>query len=270
MSIITISRGSFSGGKLIAEGLAKDLDFRLIDREVIVEKAAASGVSQTELREAMDKPPTFLERFRHRKYLYLALIQAALTDEVKTGKAVYHGNAGHLLLKEGGPVMRVRIIAPLEYRISMAQQRLKYTRDEAIVYIERMDADRKKWTQYLYGVNWGDAALYDVVLNLEHIDFQHACETVAHLVRKQACFEYDARCQAEMNDLAIASRAKADLALNSGTQHVEFEVRCKDGRVWVRGKLPREDMVNEVRAVTEKVAGVQEVILDELMSMTQA
>ncbi len=270
MSIITISRGSFSGGKLIAEGLAKDLDFRLIDREVIVEKAAASGVSQTELREAMEKPPTFLERFRHRKYLYLALIQAALTDEVKTGKAVYHGNAGHLLLAGGGPVMRVRIIAPLEYRISMAQQRLKYTRDEAVAYIERMDADRQKWTQYLYGVNWGAPSLYDVVLNLDRIDIQHACDTIAHLVRKQACFDFDAKCQAEMTDLAIASRVKADLALNQATHHLEFDVRCQEGRVSVRGKIPREDMVHEVRAVAEKAAGVQEVVLDELMSTTQA
>jgi hypothetical protein len=63
MSVITISRGTFSGGKLLAERLADELDYRCVDRDVIVEKAAAYGVSQDELRTALEKPPGFLERF---------------------------------------------------------------------------------------------------------------------------------------------------------------------------------------------------------------
>jgi hypothetical protein len=62
---------------------------------------------------------SFLERYRHKKYIYLALIQAALAEEVRTGKVVYHGNAGHLLLPGGTPVLRTRIIAPLEFRVTM-------------------------------------------------------------------------------------------------------------------------------------------------------
>ena len=112
MSVITISRGSFSGGKMLAECLSQELGYRCVDREVIVERAAAHGVSQEELRDALQKPPTFLERIQHKKYLYLVLIQAALIEEVRTGKAVYHGNAGHLLLKGGPHILRVRIIAP--------------------------------------------------------------------------------------------------------------------------------------------------------------
>ena len=82
MSVITISRGSFSGGKTLAECLSKSLGYRCVDREVIVERAAAHGVSQDELRDAIEKPPTFLERFQHKKYLYLVLMQAALAEEV--------------------------------------------------------------------------------------------------------------------------------------------------------------------------------------------
>ena len=45
MSVITISRGSFSGGKMFAKCLSKSLGYRCVDREVIVEGAAAHGVS---------------------------------------------------------------------------------------------------------------------------------------------------------------------------------------------------------------------------------
>jgi cytidylate kinase len=189
MSVITISRGSFSGGKMLAECLARSLDYRCVDREVIVERAAAHGVSQEELRDALQKPPTFLERLQHKKYLYLVLIQAALCEEVRTGRAVYHGNAGHLLLKGGPHILRVRIIAPMEFRLKMAQDRLKLSRAEALDYIYKMDQDRRKWTQYLYGVDWGDPGNYDIVLNLEFMDIQEACKTVSTLAR-QRCFEF--------------------------------------------------------------------------------
>ena len=134
MSVITISRGSFSGGKTLAECLARRLGYRCIDRDVIVERAAAYGVSQHELRDALEKPPSFLDRFKHKRYLYLVLIQAALAEEVRTGKAIYHGLAGHLLLKGGQPILRTRIIAPMELRIRMVQDRLKYstTRSDCI------------------------------------------------------------------------------------------------------------------------------------------
>ena len=124
MAVITISRGSFSGGKMLAECLADTLGYRCIDRDVIVEKAAAYGVTQEELRDTLDKPPSFLDRFKHRKYIYLTLIQAALMEEaVRRGNAIYHGNAGHFLLRGVTHVLKTRIIAPMEFRQAMVQDR---------------------------------------------------------------------------------------------------------------------------------------------------
>jgi cytidylate kinase len=269
MSVITISRGSFSGGKLLAECLAGSLGYRCVDREVIVERAAAHGVSQEELRDALQKPPTFLQRLQHKKYLYLVLIQAALIAEVRTGRAVYHGNAGHLLLKGGPHILRVRIIAPMEFRLKMAQDRLKLSRAEAMDHIARMDQDRRKWTQYLYGVDWGDPSNYDIVLNLEYTDIQEACMTVSTLAR-QRCFEFTPCCQAAMDDLALASRVRAELALNDATSPLEVEVLAKDGSVRVLGVVSSMRDVDEVRRIAMSVPGVAALNLDELASPVRA
>jgi cytidylate kinase len=248
---------------MLAECLAERLGFRCIDRDVIVERAAASGVSQEELRDALQKPPSFLERFQHKKYMYLALIQAALAEEVRTGRAVYHGNAGHLLLSGGSPVLRVRIIAPLEFRLKMAQDRLKFSRNEALAYIEKMDEHRRKWTHYLYGVDWGDPTLYDMVLNLEHISIEEACNILVATVRER-CFSLTPQCQARMNDLAIASRVRANLALNPPTSGLEVEVTATEGRVRIRGRLAGLEQLEEVRQVATNSRGVVEVDLQEL------
>jgi len=254
---------------MLAECLSVSLGYRCVDREVIVERAAARGVSQEDLRDALQKPPTFLERLRHQRYLYLVLIQAALTEEVRTGQAVYHGNAGHLLLKGAPHILRVRIIAPLEFRVQMAQDRLRLSRAEASEHIARSDQDRRKWTQYLYGVDWGDPANYDIVLNLEFMDTSAACQTVSALAR-QKCFEFTPACQAAMDDLALASRVRAELALDDATSHLEVEVVAADGDVRVRGLLTTMREASEIQRIAAAVPGVAALDLDELASPVSA
>lgn len=258
MAVITISRGSFSGGRILAESLSKKLDYRCIDRDVIVERAAAYGVSQQDIRQALEKAPGFLDRFKHTRYLYLALVQAALTEEVRQGRAIYSGLAGHLLLKGGEPILRIRIIAPMEMRIRMVEERLKYSRSSAVAHIEKVDEERRKWTQFLYGVNWGDPALYDLVLNLEYISIEKACCAVAALL-SNGCFAWTPECQQRMNDLALASRVRADLAINPSTSDLELEVVAHLGAVAIKGKVPMVEQVDEVKRIAAAAKGVASV-----------
>jgi cytidylate kinase len=268
MSVITISRGTFSGGKLLAECLAHRLGYRCVDRDVIVERAAAHGVSQDLLRDALQKPPTFLERFGHKRYIYLTLIQAALTEEVKDGKAIYHGNAGHLLLRGGANVLRTRIIAPIEFRIRTMMERLKYSREEAAAFLQKGDEDRQKWTQFLYGVNWGDPSLYDVVINLEQMGIDEACGIISGMA-KQPCFQFTAESRRSMKDLALASRVKADLVLDPKTSELELDVQASDGEVTISGKVPLLSEVDEIERVVRSTPGVAVLHLDELVSSTR-
>ena len=263
MSVITISRGSFSGGKTLAECLARRLGYRCVDRDIIAERAAAYGVSQDDIREALEKPPGFLDRFRHKRYLYLTLAQAALAEEVRSGKAIYHGLAGHLLLKGGHPILRTRIVAPMEFRIQMLQERLKYSRNDAIAYIEKADQDRQKWTQYLFGVDWGDPTLYDIVINLEYIDLEEACRIISSIVMERQ-FEFSPECQQKMDDLALASRIRADLAINPSTSDLEVEVVAQYGAIAVHGNAATLSQISEVKRVAMATPGVTSLDLDEL------
>jgi cytidylate kinase len=261
VAVITISRGSFSGGKMLAECLAGQLNYRCVDRDVIVEKAAAYGVSQERLRDALLQPPSFWDRFTHGRYTYLTLIQAALAEEVREGRTVYHGNAGHLLLRGVSHVLRTRIIAPMELRVSMVQDRLKMGRGDALAYVHKMDQDRQKWTHYLYGVDWGDPALYDVVLNLECLNIRQGCEVIA-TTALQPCFEETPDSRAAMDDLVLASRVRATLVMAPETANIEVDVTAKAGSVGIKGKLPNPRQARLVREVVERVPGVVTLDLD--------
>lgn len=261
MAIITISRGSFSGGKMLGECLADKLGYRCIDRDVIVARAAAYGVPQEDLLDALAKPPSFWDRFRHKRYVYLTLIQAALTEEVQHGKAVYHGNAGHLLLRGVSHVLRTRIIASMSYRVAAVQDRLKLSDTDAMAHIQQMDQDRQKWTHYLYGVDWGDPSLYDLVVNLASIDIPGACEIIS-ASSNMRCFSETDESQAAMNNLVVASRVRAALALAPRTAELEVAVVAREGAVTIRGRLSPGVPFTEVESIVRAVDGVTDVRLE--------
>ncbi|MGC9224406.1 MAG: cytidylate kinase family protein [Terracidiphilus sp.] len=268
MSVITISRGSFSGGKMLAACLAKKLGFRCVDRDVIVERAASHGITQEDLREALEKPPGFLDRFSHKRYKYLALIQAALTEEVRTGSVIYHGLAGHLLLGSGRHILRTRLIAPLDFRIRMVHDRLNYSKSEAAAYIQKTDEQRRRWTSYLYGVDWNDPMLYDLVINLDHMTIETACEIISTAVH-QRCFELTPACRQALDDFALASKVRAALAIDPATEELEPEATADRGKVTLKGKLTSVDQLVEVKRIAMEIPGVVDLDLDNLAPPVQ-
>ena len=261
--IITVSRGSFSGGKMLAEAVAQKLGYRCIDRDQIIQKAEAWGVSQEDLRKAIEKPPTFFGQSVQTKYVYLAFIQAALTEEVRSGKGVYHGLGAHLLLGKVPHVLRTRIIAPMEFRIAQVQERFKCIRKEAMDYIEKVDRDRRQWTKFLYDVDWADASLYDLVLNLEQMSVPEACDVVC-AASQLKCFEFTPACQKAIDDLALASQVKAHLAMHPATANLQFEIEADGGSVTLKGDVISPDQARQIRQIVRDVPGVASVELGQL------
>jgi len=168
MAIITISRGTFSGGLMLAEDLAEKLGYKDIGREEIIETASKKyGIPEEKLFNAVVKGPSAFQRFTYEREQYLAYFQAVLCEHAKPDNMVYHGNTGHFLLKGVPHVLRVRIVAPMELRIKFVMDRQELSRHDAIKYIEKVDKQRIKWTKFLYGVDWRSPELYDIVFNLE-------------------------------------------------------------------------------------------------------
>jgi cytidylate kinase len=258
MAIITLSRGTFSGGEALALKLGERLGCRVISREVLAEAAVHYGVSEADLAEAMDKGPGLWDRFLHSRRRYLAFVQVALCDQAAGDKIVYHGHAGHLLLRGVRHVLRVRLIAPLDYRIAEVGKRKGLSREEAADYIAKVDRERERWTRFLYGVDWHDPSLYDLVLNLEHLDTEAACSAVAATLTHPQ-FQPDAESLRAFADLHLGSRVRAALAADADTALADVEVRAASGVVEIEGKLADPRLVEGVVAKARAVSGVADV-----------
>lgn len=259
MPIITISRGTFSGGKELAECLADTLGYPCVSREVIVEAAERYGVSEGELFAALSRAPSLLDRVKRDRERYLVFIQAALCQRAKAGNLVYHGLAGHHLLAGIHHVIRVRVVADISYRVQAAMERLAMTSHQAEAYIRKVDRERVKWTQFLYGVAWEDPRNYDVVLNLERLGIPGACATVLRLAELDV-FQPTAESLAAMEDLALSSLVRAVLAGDKRTRDGSFQVQATAGVVTVEGVVRVSGIAEVVPEVAGAVEGVKQVV----------
>jgi hypothetical protein len=162
-------------------------------------------------------------------------------------------------------LLRLRIIAPLDYRVRMAREQLKLAPDQAIAHIHKTDEDRRKWAQFLYGVDWQDASLYDFVINLERVGVEQACDAIAAMV-SQPGFGVAPDADTRMSDLTLASRIRATLALDPFTSNLEVDVEARAGSVCVRGSL--FEQARDVDRVVRSIPRVASVRLEEPVEAT--
>jgi cytidylate kinase len=269
MAIITISRGSMSGGEAVATSLSNTLCYAMMGREGLVGAPAQLGVSEELLAQKINRGPGIWERMTSNRRFYLVAVQATLADHIQSGNLVYHGHAGHLLLRGVPGVLRVRLIAPLEMRVRAVMERQQLNRGAAVDYIHNVDEDRIRWTKFIYGVDWSDPSLYDMVVNLEKLSVQAACVGIAAVIG-QPEFAVTPATQKSLADFRLASQVKLALARNLLTKDVDFEVTADDGSVEISGELPRAGMLThvserdegEVRRTAMAVEGVKTVFLN--------
>jgi cytidylate kinase len=264
MSIITISRGSSTGGSMLAEGLSRVLNYKLVRREDILQGTARFGVAAAKLEKFLFGPPTYSSDYKRDIRNYIAFFQAALYDYVQGQDVIYLGNVGHMMLKDVACVLRIRLIAPRLTRIGMLVERKQMTQEEAAAYIDKVDAQRRAWTLLLYGVDWLDPSLYDLTLNLESMNIDAAVDIAATAARHRKLAETE-RCVCALNDMALASRARAELAADPRTSlsDVEVEADAASSTIYLKGRVSPE-VLDSISDVTHGIAQVQRVVTSDV------
>lgn len=211
MAIITISRGSFSMGKLVAEKVAAKLNYAVISREVLIDAGNQFNIPEIKLEKAIHDAPGILERYSHKKKSYVAYIRSALIEKVINDNIVYHGLAGHLLLKGIDHVLKVRITANMESRVAFVMKRDGISAGKARTRILEDDKQRRKWTHDLYGEDPWNSALYDLTICINSLSIDDAVNFICQAAQSEE-FITSENSRQKIKDLALSCYVKAELA----------------------------------------------------------
>lgn len=247
MAVITISRGSYSMGKMVAEQVADKLGYRVISRDLLLEASERFNIPEIMLTHAIHDAPSVLERFRHGTQAYIAYIRAALAERICGDNVVYHGLAGHLLLKGIPGVLKVRITTDLQRRVANEMRRENIDAQTATESILKDDQQRRKWTKTLHGVDPWDSNLYDLVICIDTLTADDAVEFICRAT-ESAGFRATPQSLQKMKDFAIACRIKAELV----DDFPSAGITCQYGNIIIYAKV-KEPAKVKLLAKLEKI-----------------
>ncbi len=261
MAIITISRGSFSRGKEVAEQLAEKLSYTCLSREVLLEASEEFKIPEIRISRALRDSPAVSEPYQQGQLLrYMSLYRYALLKSVQQDNVVYHGLAGHFFLSEVPHVFKVRILANMEDRIKEVMKRDNLGARQARVVIEKDDESRRQWGLKLYGKDTWDSRLYDMVLNIDHLTVSDAVDCLVEIIVKPI-FQTTVASQRILDDMTLAAYIHTLLIQYS----LMVEVTVEDRIVHIKhmGDALKADTLwsNRIEEIITGVEGVKEVRL---------
>ncbi len=257
MSVITISRGSYSRGVEVAKKVAEKLGYECISRDVLIEASKEFNIPEIKLVRAIHDAPSVLERFTYGKEKYVAFIQAAILRHLKNDNAVYCGLAGHFFVKDIPHVLKVRIIADFDDRVREEMKREGISKKEAARLLKKDDEERRKWSKALYGIDTWDPSLYDLVIHIKKITVDDAVSIICDTVSLNH-FKTTPESQKAMEDLALAAEVKAAVVETKP----DAQVTAKDGNVEIytyamEAKEP--ELIEELEGIAKTVDGVKSI-----------
>ncbi len=264
MAIISVCRGTKSGGQDLARCLAEELGYPMLGREVAQEAAAQIGVPVKDLQEKLEEKPGVFGRSSLITKLYIAAVRSALAEATDDGNLIYHGLAGGLLLKDVPGVLCVRLIAPMDIRVQALMRTNPMNREAAEAFIRDVDDARARWVRVLYGADILDPALYDMVMNLETFTISDVCSILCQTIR-QPEFQITEERLRELGDFRIGCQVQLALLEDLGTQTLDLEATFHRGVAVVRGQAPvlkTGDVGNRILEIVRSVPGVKEVQLE--------
>ena len=261
MAIVTISHAAYSGGSAIAEKVASSLNYRSVDREVLIEASKRYGIPEAKYAEVLEAEGRWWERWMESLRLYRITLQAAMCEVAQGGGLVYYGRAGQELFPGIRHVLKVLIVAPMEFRIEQVKTGTAMEGESARQFLRDLDRVRTRRLRALFNVDWQDPVGYDLVLNSARISAESAAHLISETVGREE-FQPTADSEQAFQDLTTTARVQAALITSPKTRNIILNIRSNTGKVNISGILADPDLEKEIARVAKSVTGVSEVITD--------
>ncbi|MBU1319226.1 MAG: cytidylate kinase-like family protein [candidate division Zixibacteria bacterium] len=265
MQIISISRGSQSGGTEFATDLANKLGYECISREDLLEEATRQKIPVGKLETSIVKPHIFSERLAIELEHYKALATSILCEKALDHDIIYHGRTGHLLLPGVDNVLRIRVVTSDEQRIASVMSRLNLSRNRAKQYIEAVEEDRRKWVRKCYNVEWDVFTLYDVVLNLSQVHPANAAAAICSMAQLPE-FQSTPASRSALRDLLLAARARLALLRDDKTRPMNLKLMANKGVLHVTYSFQHVDDTDAITGALHSLTGATEIVCTEAQS----
>ena len=262
MAILTISREYGSGGRDIGRMVAERLGYQYVDKERLFQDLEQAGERWGRAARELDEVcPTVWERYDWQYRGYVAQVEALILAYAAEDNVVIIGRGGSFLLREAPFCLRVRLVAPLEVRITRIMEREQLNRTAAERLIHQVDGDRACFIKANYGSAWDSEDVVDMTLNTASLTYEQVAELLIEgLTDKDRLTTPEAK--ARLQDIALAYRLKACIATDPGVLVPTLEVKLEEGVLVVSGIIHNPKELHLIEDIAREVCGDRTVRLD--------
>jgi cytidylate kinase len=256
VAIVTFSREAHSGTQDLARLLAQRLGYRYVSRDELTRAVTArSGIRrEPQTGESEGRSLSLWEHLGEQltgeREAYVAALKAVVTELALADNVVIVGHGAGLFLSEMRTAVRVFVVAPLADRVARLHAEGIQDASVARRMIEHQDRESAEYLRYLFGIDWMDPHLWDLVINTGRADAAAALEMLANYTQTLV------RDQAESAELArreVVSRLEQALIGNDlGVD--KLEVRFEDATLVLEGEALTQDDRERAEAVARSVA----------------
>lgn len=196
---INIGRQLGSGGKLIGQLLAKELNIPIYDRTLIDMAAKESGFCK-EIFEQKDEEKGFISRlFDVIPFMGDNMYGNCLSDEAlfkiqsdvirhlaEQGSCIFVGRCADYILREEVRVINIFITADEADRISRIRERHpELTEEQTRAFMQKADHKRASYYNYYSERTWGHASTYHLCLNSSTLGIEGTMQFIKAFVEEK-------------------------------------------------------------------------------------
>ena len=199
--VVTIGRQPGSGGKEVAEVLARELGVKVYDKALLQEAAQASGFDASLFEKADECKSTslfggiFSIHGSISEYLTggscidndkLFEIQSeTICNIAQSESCIIVGRCAEYVLRDHPAMLSIFLTADHADRVQRIMRGENLEHDAAVEFIEKNDKKRRSYHDYYATTLWGDAASYDVCINTSRLGVEGTVEFIKHLIAKR-------------------------------------------------------------------------------------
>ncbi|WP_419176935.1 AAA family ATPase [Desulfosediminicola sp.] len=263
MPVITISRGSYSRGKEVAERLAGELNYECISREILVSASDQFNTPEIKLKNALHNAPSVLDRFSNGRERYISFFKTSFLSCMSRGNIIYHGLAGHFFLQDIPHVLKIRINAKMEDRIQEEMRREKNSSPEKVLYnLKKDDEERRKWGLSLYGKDTWDSRLYDMVFCVDSLTVDDIVDIIIKTIGKKQ-FQETPDSTAQLRKKAMLAEIESQVVQLSPKTKVTLSDDFTIQLSAVNGKLKDSDTREHFFRRMKEQFNIQQIVYQE-------
>ena len=157
-TLVTITRQYGSGGREVADLVAKKMGVRRYDRKVVANLGDYA-----------------YERVPQHNRMYIEQAKVILEVAKEDGSAVFLGRCADYILKDQPNTYSFFIYADDDYRLARAKT---HYAGHTIKELDAEDKHREQYYAYYTGRTWGDPQNYDLMINTSKISLEAAADLI--------------------------------------------------------------------------------------------